>query len=433
MDMISKLHEVDPVFREVVDLLFGDAVDPREAYDVSKMDASEVHVNGGLKVARCKTCKCSKDKCKCVDKRERTKAEREKLQAKVGLASNVVGLAAGATALGAAARDERLLGGGKVARKMHAAADKLPKISPRTGRAGAAVALGALGLQTANTGGDLVANRVLARESKKDVKKALDDIVEARRQGQISTATAIELAENLIEKSEPKHRMSRAKLTARAEMAEDALKTAPKAAKAALVTTAAVGAGTGYAVGRRAGKKAAQRKLAPIRLPETGPAPKGKHRVGGVEKAEQVDYVYTGEISKMDEDKRLVFGWCNLSTVDGKPVVDLQGDYAPIDEIEKSAYAYVVKSRVGGNQHERQGERALHVSDMVESFVATPEKLEQLGVPADIAKGMPTGWWVGYHVNDDATWNQVKTGERAGFSIHGKGSRVQKALEGAAS
>ena len=39
MDVISKLHEVDPVFREVVDLLFGDAVDPREAYDVSKMDA----------------------------------------------------------------------------------------------------------------------------------------------------------------------------------------------------------------------------------------------------------------------------------------------------------------------------------------------------------------------------------------------------------
>jgi hypothetical protein len=36
---------------------------------------------------------------------------------------------------------------------------------------------------------------------------------------------------------------------------------------------------------------------------------------------------------------------------------------------------------------------------------------------------MPTGWWVGFQVNDDATWQQVKNGERREFSIHGSGIR----------
>ena len=43
--LISKLHEVDPVFREVCDLLYGGAVDAREAWDIAKAnDPSEVHV-----------------------------------------------------------------------------------------------------------------------------------------------------------------------------------------------------------------------------------------------------------------------------------------------------------------------------------------------------------------------------------------------------
>ena len=83
MDAISKLHEVDAVFREVCDLLFDGAVDPREAYDVSKAspDGSELHVNSARLRKACKTCK--KGKCSCVSKRERTKAERERLQARV--------------------------------------------------------------------------------------------------------------------------------------------------------------------------------------------------------------------------------------------------------------------------------------------------------------------------------------------------------------
>ena len=400
----ASLEQVDPVFAEVVGLLYGDAVDPREAYDVAKaMDASEVHVNGGLKTKK-----------------------RQKRQAQVGLASNALGITAGAAALGAAARDERLEHGGKVARSIFTAGKKIPKpISSKGGKAGAALAVGALGLQGANLAGDAVANRVLAREAKKDVKKALDEIVKARRLGVITTEQAVERADEIVKRF-GKHAQTREQLIRRAEVAEGAVASGKRASKLVLAGTAATAGSAGYAYAKHRAKKV-------VPLPATaGPAPKGKHTVasGTVEKA---DYGFRGTISKFDEDKRLAFGWASLSEVDGQPVKDLQGDYAPIDEIEKSAYAYVISSRVGGDMHAREGDRPRHTSDLVESFICTPEKLMGMGIPEPIAKRQPIGWWVGFKVNDDEQWAMVKDGRRAGFSIHGKGSRVQKALEGAAS
>lgn len=137
------------------------------------------------------------------------------------------------------------------------------------------------------------------------------------------------------------------------------------------------------------------------------------------------DLMWSGEISKVDSEKRQVFGWCSLTKVDGQDVVDRQGDYIPLDEIEKSAYNYVIHSRKGGDMHKRDGDQPLHTSDLIESFVVTPEKLKQLGLDED---AVPHGWWVGFKVNDDQQWESVKKGERNHFSIHGKGRRVEKSL-----
>lgn len=135
------------------------------------------------------------------------------------------------------------------------------------------------------------------------------------------------------------------------------------------------------------------------------------------------DVLFRGEISKRDDDKRQVFGWASVIEVDGQPVVDYQGDIMELDVIESAAYDYVQKSRKGGNMHQRAGEEPLHVSDLVESFVLTPEKKEQMGLP----ETAPTGWWVGFKVNDEATWQEVKDGKLKEFSIHGKG--VRRAVE----
>lgn len=141
--------------------------------------------------------------------------------------------------------------------------------------------------------------------------------------------------------------------------------------------------------------------------------------------SDEDDLMWEGEIKKFDNDKKQVFGWCSLTTVNGEPVVDRQGDYIPLEEVEKSAYDYVVSSRKGGDMHRRVGEEPLHTSDMIESFVVTPEKLEKMGLPED---AMPHGWWVGFKVNDDEQWENVKKNQRGFFSIHGKGRRVEKMM-----
>lgn len=139
-----------------------------------------------------------------------------------------------------------------------------------------------------------------------------------------------------------------------------------------------------------------------------------------VKKSNQMDVVWEGTFSKTDDEKRQAFGWASVVEVDGKPVIDRQGDWITPDEIEKAAYNYVMNNRRGGHQHRRdENDQPIHVSDLIESFVVTPEKIEKMGLPAST----PVGWWVGFKVHDDEAWEKVKKGEVTGFSLHGKGKR----------
>jgi hypothetical protein len=136
-------------------------------------------------------------------------------------------------------------------------------------------------------------------------------------------------------------------------------------------------------------------------------------------KSDGYTVTWAGEFAKTDEDKRQVFGWASVVELNGQPVVDRQGDWISPDEMEKAAYEYVLKSRKGGHQHKRDGENPFHASDMIESFVMTPEKISKMGLPDDT----PVGWWVGYKVHDEDAWSKIKKGEVTGFSIHGRGKR----------
>jgi putative serine protease XkdF len=130
---------------------------------------------------------------------------------------------------------------------------------------------------------------------------------------------------------------------------------------------------------------------------------------------------FTTEISKVDEDEHTVFGWASITEIDGEPVVDRQGDTIDIEELSKAAYDYVIKSRAGGHQHRRDdNDLPLKVSDMIESVVFTPEKIEKMGLPPST----PIGWWCGFHVSDDQTWQDIKNGEVTGLSVHGRGRRI---------
>lgn len=126
----------------------------------------------------------------------------------------------------------------------------------------------------------------------------------------------------------------------------------------------------------------------------------------------------TFNITKADEDQRLVFGWALVAQkTDGETIIDHQGDMVDPDELEKGAYEYVLKFRDAGEEH-LKGLRKK--AKMVESCVFTPEKMKALGIPEGT---VPVGWWIGFYVDDDKTWELIKNGTYQMFSIEGKAIR----------
>ena len=127
----------------------------------------------------------------------------------------------------------------------------------------------------------------------------------------------------------------------------------------------------------------------------------------------------TFNIAKTDDDKRLVFGWALVAKdKDGNVIKDHQNDMIDEDDLEEGAYEYVLNFRDAGEEH-IPGLRKK--ARMVESCVFTEEKQKALGIPEGI---VPTGWWIGFYVDDDEAWNKIKNGTYKMFSIEGKAIRV---------
>lgn len=136
----------------------------------------------------------------------------------------------------------------------------------------------------------------------------------------------------------------------------------------------------------------------------------------------RVTWEIRARVAKVDAEQRLAFGWASVAIdAEGRPVIDHQGDLIPVAELERAAYRYVITSRDASEMHGRRG-----VAQLIESVVLTPEKYAALGLPIG-----PSGWWVGFHVNDDAVWQRVKSGDFREFSIGGSATRKPVAVEGA--
>lgn len=378
---------------EITDFVFDGAIDPREVRDfISKMnDSSEVHIPGNSK-------KPKKARVKPPSKAE-IEYKKKRRDVNVGLANNGFGAGAGALATVQATREARkLTPKGMQASKIGRFVLR-SKIPPRIAVPVAGTAL--VGTQLANGGLDAQSGVYFAKEratmkkpasmkQKSAIKKSMDDIINLRRMGRIDTERALELIDE-IEKSYKGICSECGSDTEGSNWCEQCMEVSESTVRKS------------------------DARLMPSATRVIAPDP--------VSDASGIDLGWSGSISKVDTDKRQVFGWCSLTEVDGEKVVDRQGDYIPLDEVEKSAYHYVINSRKGGDMHKRDGESPLHTSDMIESFVVTPEKLENLGLERD---ALPHGWWVGFKVNDDRQWEEVKKGDKVSFSIHGKGRRVEK-------
>lgn len=124
-------------------------------------------------------------------------------------------------------------------------------------------------------------------------------------------------------------------------------------------------------------------------------------------------------IAKMDDDKRLVFGWASISiTAGGEQLEDLQHDLINPEDLEEAVYEYVLNFRDTGEEHRPHLRKK---GKLVESCVFTVEKQKAMGLPEGI---LPVGWWIGFKIEDDEAWEKVKNGTYRMFSIEGKAQRV---------
>lgn len=120
------------------------------------------------------------------------------------------------------------------------------------------------------------------------------------------------------------------------------------------------------------------------------------------------------------EDEGLVFGWANVAvTADGETVLDAHSDEIEPAGFEKSIYEFVLKFADAGTGVMHSGPP---VGRLVESMYFTAEKAAALGIPADT---VPTGWWVGFKIDDPDVFAKVKDGTYPMFSIQGLAEREE--------
>jgi len=132
----------------------------------------------------------------------------------------------------------------------------------------------------------------------------------------------------------------------------------------------------------------------------------------------QVDVVKfdtTADIIKVNSEQRIAYGFASVFTVDGKTLVDLQGDIILPETMEKAATSFMMKSRKGLSMHSGG-----QTNTIVHSLPLTREIAKAFGI--DISK---EGWLIGVHVTDDASWDLIKSGKFTGFSIGGKARKTK--------
>lgn len=124
------------------------------------------------------------------------------------------------------------------------------------------------------------------------------------------------------------------------------------------------------------------------------------------------------EIRKVDSEKRLVTAWAGVVTKsDGSAVVDFQNDVIRIEVLEQAVNkAFAGGSFAAGEMHERT------VGRVVQALTLSKSEREALGFGVG-----PEGLVVKLHVDDDAAWARVKSGELRELSIGGSAQRFEVA------
>jgi hypothetical protein len=141
------------------------------------------------------------------------------------------------------------------------------------------------------------------------------------------------------------------------------------------------------------------------------------HKLDSLRKGETIEKSsLDGEIFRVDNEQRIVWGWASVTKVGGDYVVDRHGHVITSDTMTKAATAFMEKSlRAAKTEH--YGDP---VGAVVHSLPMTQEIAKALGITCE-----REGWIIGMKIYDDGVWQMVKTGEFPAFSIGGQGALME--------
>jgi len=127
-----------------------------------------------------------------------------------------------------------------------------------------------------------------------------------------------------------------------------------------------------------------------------------------------LEFENKAQLVKVDSDLGLVFGFAIVSTSEGEPYFDVQGDHIPEDVMLKAATEFMESSRVAKEMH--SGDAA---GSVVFAFPLT----------TDIAKALDlevkrTGLLIAMKPNSDVL-EKFAAGEYTGFSIGGTYGKLE--------
>lgn len=118
---------------------------------------------------------------------------------------------------------------------------------------------------------------------------------------------------------------------------------------------------------------------------------------------------FSHEITKVNEELGVIYGWASVTTVEGELVVDSHGDTIDTIEIVKAAHEFVSEARAAKIMHKGED-----VGEIVESLVFSEDIQKALGIDLGFE-----GWFIGMRVPDVDIRKQVMNGELPMFSIGG--------------
>lgn len=124
---------------------------------------------------------------------------------------------------------------------------------------------------------------------------------------------------------------------------------------------------------------------------------------------------FSGDIFRVDEEERMVWGWASVAKMNDQYIVDRHGDVITPEVLAKAATSFMENVRVAKTQH-----MGPQIGSIVHSLPITKEIASALGIETN-----KEGWVIGMKIYDDQVWADVKKGLLPSFSFGGRGKKAE--------